>query len=85
VNYSSLDLPYAGSINVIRTTVGAGVTLKLIDHLDFVHLFSEVTYGFNVYQTTKYALLSNTNVGNQLNVNMGLRFGGHRLRKRSGY
>jgi hypothetical protein len=85
INYSSLDLPNIGSIHILRTTVGAGVTFKLIDNLDFVHFFSEVSYGYNVSQTSKYTALSSTSVGNQLNVNMGLRFGGHRLRKRSTY
>jgi len=82
VNYSTVDLPYAGTINVVRATVGTGIAFKLIDSYDFVHFFSEVAYGFTVSQSTKSSLLADTSIGNQLTVNVGLRFGGHRLAKR---
>ncbi len=79
-NYSSLSQPYIGSINSLSSTFGAGVDFKIIDSFDFVHVYAEATYGMNITQHTKFDALANTKTGNQMNVNMGLRFGGHRLK-----
>ena len=78
VNYSSFDAPYIGSIHSVRSVIGAGVDFKIIDDFDFVHLFTEVTYGMNLLQTTKSEVLEGTRTNNQMAVNVGLRFGSHR-------
>jgi len=75
VNYSTSEAPYIGKIKQLNATVGAGVELKVVDHINFINLFSEIRYGFNMTNTYDRPELGNTKVGNQMAVNIGVTFG----------
>lgn len=75
INYSASDIPFLGSINQVNSYLGAGIDVKIIDQFDFVHIFSEIKYGINLSEHTKHSEFSGTSSGNQMMINIGVRFG----------
>jgi hypothetical protein len=78
VNWSSAELPRIGTIDQLRASMGAGAEFDISREHDFVHLFTEARYGISLLQRTDAAVLTNTAIGNQLTVRLGVRFGAYR-------
>jgi hypothetical protein len=75
VNYSVSNEPYIGSLKQVNATIGTGLEVQLIDDSDFVHLFTEIIYGYNLSSTSKEPVMQNTSVQNQMRFAIGVRFG----------
>jgi hypothetical protein len=54
---------------------GLGIEVKLKDRFDFVHLFSEFRYGHDLSTKTKNSAFSETGLGNQTHILIGISFG----------
>ncbi len=77
-NYSLSMEPYLGNVNSYLGSVGAGLTINLLNEGNFVKLFTEVNYNTVLLQKSS-DLFKNTQVSNQLNVNVGVSFGINRF------
>jgi len=77
-NYSQMNAPYLGKIKQVNATAGLGIEVKLRDRFDFVHLFSELKYGYNLSTKTTDSALSGTNISGQSQFVFGISFGAHR-------
>lgn len=77
INYSQGEAPYLGKITQVNATLGVGVEVQLKDHLDFIHIFSEIRYGKNL-SAQAGAAFSATSIADQTQVAVGVSFGLHR-------
>lgn len=77
-NYSQTEAPYLGKIKQINATAGVGVEVKLKARFDFIHLFSELTYGHNLSAATANSAFARTSISNQTHLVVGISFGSHR-------
>ena len=73
-NFSSSRAPYVGQVLSTRGTVGAGLEWRLKRDFDFVHLFAEARYSFNVSRDAD-EVFAKTQVANTTSVNLGVSFG----------
>lgn len=74
-NYSQSEAPFLGKIKQVNGTVGMGLELKLRDQFDFINVFSEVKYGYNLSQNASDNAFNNTTLMNQMQVVLGVSFG----------
>jgi hypothetical protein len=78
INHSQGEAPYLGSIRQVNTYVGAGLEFAVFDLVDFVHIFSEMRYGYNVSADSRDQSFQDTVIKNQMHVSVGINFGVHR-------
>ena len=74
-NYSQSEAPFLGKIKQVNGTVGMGLELKLRDQFDFINVFSEAKYGYNLSQNASDNAFNNTTLMNQVQVVLGVSFG----------
>ncbi|HYC86466.1 MAG TPA: hypothetical protein VEB86_14635 [Chryseosolibacter sp.] len=74
-NYSTTRAPYLGAIKQINGAIGTGLEIRLIENHTFVHLFSEVRYGFQISDLNKNSQFGNTTSSSQVRFNFGIAFG----------
>ena len=77
-NYSQSEAPYLGKVKQVNATAGIGVEVKLKDEFDFIHLFSEVTFGRNLSSNATNGSFENTHITNQTHITVGVSFGANR-------
>lgn len=77
-NYSQTEAPYLGKIKQVNATVALGVEVRLVDDVNFIHLFSEVRYGGTLSDKATNETFANTQLTNQMQVVLGVTFGAHR-------
>jgi len=77
-NYSLSLAPYLGNVTNYYGSVGAGLEVNLLNQNDFVKLFTEVNYQGKLFQKSSESF-KNTNISNQLSVNVGVSFGMNRF------
>lgn len=75
VNYSNMEAPYLGATRQLNSAVGIGLEFKILDQYDFIHLFSEMTYGYTITATSSIPELQDTHINKQAQVKIGLSFG----------
>lgn len=74
INYSSSSSPYLGKVAATRGKVAAGLEWRLPQMRDFVHIFAEVRYSWNL-KSEGDKLFANTTAANATAVNVGVSFG----------
>ena len=74
-NYSQATAPLLGKVKQLNATVGIGVEVRLKERFDFIHFFSEATYGHNLSTRTKDTAFSETTLQHQTQVVVGIAFG----------
>lgn len=79
-NYSQSEAPYLGKIKQVNATAGLGIEVKLRDHFDFIHLFTEFTFGHNLSTKTSNSAFNGTETSRQTQLVLGITFGAHRGR-----
>lgn len=77
-NYSQAEAPYLGKIKQVNATVGIGIEVRLRNDLDFIHLFSEVSGGRNLFNKSTNIAFDDTQINHQLQVVVGVSFGAYR-------
>lgn len=77
-NYSQSEAPYLGKIKQVNATAGVGIEVRLKNDLDFIHLFSEVRSGRNLFSKSTNVAFDDTEINNQTQVVLGVSFGAHR-------
>lgn len=75
INYSTSQPPYLGACQQFNMMVGTGIEVKILDQYDFVHLFSEVKYSYNIQERYTTSKLSNTSIKRPFMIDAGVRFG----------
>lgn len=73
-NYSSSNAPYVGRMLQSRGGIATGLEWRLNRNSDFIHIFGEFRYSFNVASDAD-APLEHTKSGNATTVNLGVSFG----------
>lgn len=77
VNYSR-KAPHLATIRQLDLYGGAGITVKILDNYDFVHLFAEALYGKAIGSAPAQAEFANTSINNNVQITAGLIFGARR-------
>lgn len=77
-NYSQIEAPLLGKIKQANASMGVGLEVKLADRFNFIHLFSEYTYAYNLSTGTDDASFKSTTLGNRRQLIVGISFGAHR-------
>jgi hypothetical protein len=74
LNYSVSQAPYVGSIKQVNGTIGTGIEVKIMEKNDFVHMFSEVVLGGNIFHNHTETF-QNSSVSKQMTISVGVSFG----------
>lgn len=75
-NHSQGDQPLMGKVGLTQLTIGAGIEWQLeSEERQFLHFFSEATYGLPIMCNASSMLFSDTQTTKQLCITLGLGFG----------
>jgi hypothetical protein len=74
-NYSVSEAPFLGKLATVVTSFGAGLEYNVKGPGNFVSFFAEARYGKPVGTTSSSAFFNQTNVSDQLLINVGIGFG----------
>lgn len=76
----SVDIePFLGSLDIYLFSIGSGVAVNLGDKYQFIKLFADAKYS-SPFASKKSSVFAETNMSDQLAVNVGVAFGMNRLR-----
>jgi hypothetical protein len=70
--------PYLGKVSLLNVKGGLGLEYRLVDDMDFVHLFIEASYAAPGLNKTRNATFSQTTIKEFASISVGVNFGMHR-------
>ena len=74
INHSRSSAPYIGKICIPSATAGFGLEWRLPRIYDFIHIFAEARYSYNL-KSNSDEVLRHTTIDNPVSVNAGVNFG----------